>query len=487
MRFCGIAALLMTLTCAATAGSTKSIKLHGYVTEIRSQNSFDIDDYRVNRDNTIALEFEKDEDTDSKVALPEDIRVGTEVEIKGDYDVESHQLTAKSIRVFPSETRKVKRTAILETEPHLQKRGNVWEGSLRADGQTLVVDEQTKLSIVPNKTEAKAEKDAAKAAKKAAKNGETPEPEAVALGRPEDVHPNMYVSYEGARDKAGQIRLTKVEFKDNERTSGEARLWKSLTPKMTPFKADKPGDLRIAGVGRFKTTPNDEVQQYVQRLAAALVPANQRALPDGDQNKVPFHVYVVEQKAPNAFAIANGTVIVHSGIFPAVENEAQLAFVVGHELAHATQEHTLRQLEFHKKKRFALQLAAVAASAYGAYNVRDVLNLISAAIANGYSRSLENQADRLGMEYMIAAGYDPREAPRAWKAMSLKYGDTPMNFFWSTHDNNATRRSYLMAELKNNYADTDFVSTKRDSDEFHRIAQLVAARQGSKSKVKVKY
>jgi predicted Zn-dependent protease len=170
-----------------------------------------------------------------------------------------------------------------------------------------------------------------------------------------------------------------------------------------------------------------------------------------------------------------------------VENEAQLAFVVGHEIAHATQEHTLRQLEFHRKKRIALNIAAAAAAAYGAYGVRDILNLVSAAIANGYQRSLENQADRLGMEYMVAAGYDPREAPRAWKAMSLQYGDSRTNFFWSDHDNNATRRSYLMAELRNNYTDADLSSKTRDSDEFHKVAQMLAESQGSKSKVRVKY
>jgi predicted Zn-dependent protease len=190
---------------------------------------------------------------------------------------------------------------------------------------------------------------------------------------------------------------------------------------------------------------------------------------------------------PNAAAIANGTMIINSGLFSAVENEAQLAFVLGHEIAHATQEHTMRQMEFHHKKRVALALAAAAASAYGAYNVRDLLNLVSAAITNGYQRSLENQADRLGMEYMLSAGYDPREAPRAWKAMSLKYGDSPTNFFWSSHDNNATRRSYLMAELRNNYAETEFAAAKRDSDEFHRIAGIVAARQRGKGRINVKY
>ena len=91
------------------------------------------------------------------------------------------------------------------------------------------------------------------------------------------------------------------------------------------------------------------------------------------------------------------------------------------------------------------------------------------------------------MEYMIAAGYDPREAPRSWKAMALKYGDRPLNFFWSSHDNNATRRSYLMAELRNNYGGKEFSSAKRDSDDFHRVVSLLAEREKTGKKIKVKY
>ena len=154
----------------------------------------------------------------------------------------------------------------------------------------------------------------------------------------------------------------------------------------------------------------------------------------------------------------------------AVENEAQLAFILGHEIAHVTQEHMVRQMEFHKKRLSALAMAAAAAASHSAHGVRDILNRKSAAIANRFARYLENQADRLGMEYMVAAGYDPREAPRAWEAMSVKYGDASTNLFWSNHGNNAARKSYLMGELRNNFAGTDFSALRRDGEQFRRIS-----------------
>jgi predicted Zn-dependent protease len=135
----------------------------------------------------------------------------------------------------------------------------------------------------------------------------------------------------------------------------------------------------------------------------------------------------------------------------------------------------------------ALAIGAAVAQAYGAYNVRDLVQLTQAAVTNGYQRYLENQADRLGMEYMIAAGYDPREAPRAWKAVSLKQGDSPINFFWSNHDNNTTRRSYLMAELKNNYAGQTFGSMKKDSEGFEAARSVVQSMHAKNIKIKVKH
>lgn len=90
----------------------------------------------------------------------------------------------------------------------------------------------------------------------------------------------------------------------------------------------------------------------------------------------------------------------------------------------------------------ALRIGGAVAAAYGKRGIADLTILTEAAIRNGYQRSLENQADRLGIEHMLAAGYDPRQAPRVWKVMSLHYGDRRTNFFWSDHDNNTTRRSY---------------------------------------------
>jgi predicted Zn-dependent protease len=183
----------------------------------------------------------------------------------------------------------------------------------------------------------------------------------------------------------------------------------------------------------------------------------------------------VEDKVPNAFATPNGIVVIHTGLFDVVENEAQLAAVVGHEISHAVQEHTWRQHEYQKTTRTALLIGAAVAAAYGQAGLWNIAELTEAAIRNGYSRNLENQADRLGMAYMVDAGYDPREAPRVWKQMVKKVGEAPTDFFWSNHDNASTRRSYLMNELKNNYAELHYSELQSDSLAFHEIAAKIDA------------
>jgi predicted Zn-dependent protease len=194
---------------------------------------------------------------------------------------------------------------------------------------------------------------------------------------------------------------------------------------------------------------------------------------------------VVLDNQANASATPNGIVVINSGLIELLENEAQLAAVLGHEIAHSTHEHTWRRQEFHKGKRLAIGLAGAVASAYGLGSLADVATLVNAAIVNGHSRSLENQSDRVGLQYLVNAGYDPRQAPAVWKLMAKQHGVQSTDFFWSSHENQATRRSYLMNEIKNNYRDINFAALQINADEYSRIKAAVVAAKDSKRKIKV--
>jgi Zn-dependent protease with chaperone function len=168
--------------------------------------------------------------------------------------------------------------------------------------------------------------------------------------------------------------------------------------------------------------------------------------------------------------LPNGVVVVYSAMLRTLENEAQLAAVLGHEIAHATQKHCLRQRPYRNE-----QIAVNVASIFVPFGF--VFRDVNTAIVNGYSRALENQADRVGLSYMLAAGYDPREAPRAWAVLAKKLHDwpQPLHVFWSDHDSLNTRRSYLMAELRNNYSDVNFSALETGRERYQKIAAQVKA------------
>lgn len=481
---------------SAVSLNAKEVKIHGYVTNLISPTQFEIEDYRITRDLSLVLELEK-EDADVETQFrPEDIRVGTELEIKGDYDEKTGELRARSIKVFLEDSKRIKRTALIERQPSLRRTADGWEGTFFADGQNIQVVPATKVFFKPNKSESKALKERAKKEKQAAtksqlstqSSGAKSDDELHLLESLDQITPGIFMAYEGQREPDGSVAATRLEFVRNELEKGEDKLRKELEPKVKEgdFLKEKPGELKIRKVGKFKLLANPEVQAYVQRIGERLVPQYQRDLA-GDPNKIHFRFYVIDAKHANAFALANGVVVIHSSMFEIFENEAQLAAVLGHEIAHSVEEHTWRQLQYHKKKLFALRMGGAFAAGMGAYGVSDIVNLIEGAVRNGYSRSLENQADREGLQNMFEAGYDPREAPRVWKLMTKHYGDHPTNFFWSSHDSNTLRRSYLMAELRNNYASADLTTLRKDGDEFTKIAAAVREAATGKKKIKVKY
>ena len=473
-RLAAFAALFSSLVYA------KEVKIHGFVTAVNSPTSFEIDEYRITRDATIVLEMEKDETGAATATFrPEDIRVGTEVEIKGDYDDKTGELQAKSIKVYSDDTRTIKRTALIEKVPALAKAETSWTGTFFADGQRVTIGPTTQVTYKPNKGEKKQAKES--------KETKEPKEEEVPLASLDQVNLDTFMHYEGVRQLDGSILASKVQFQHAELEEGERKMWSHLDPRVKEpdYSGLRPGELKLQRM-KFKLVPSKEAQEYVERIGQSVIPEHQRSLSATDPLKIPFRFYLVENKSFNAAAFPNGVVVVHSGVFGILENESQLAFVLSHEVTHAIEKHQWREHEYHRKALTALKVGAIVGAGFGGSGVMDIANMVEGAIRNGYARSLENQADRVGMENALAAGYDIREGPRTWKVVSKKYGDRATNFFWDNHDNNTARRSYLMAELRNNYSDVDYAKLKKDSDDFHHVAQLVQDAEQNKKRVKVK-
>ncbi len=449
----------------------KEVTIRGFVTEVKSPTVFEIDDYKVTRDRSLAIDISTDEDEKSKAAFkPEDIRIGTELEVKGEYDESTEELKAKSIKVIFEDTRKLRRTALLEQLPSLTKKGSGWEGEIRADGQRIRVSQETSLTIKLNKSERESDK-----------KNEEEDSKNVPLTSLDELNLDTFVRYEGTQEPDGSINARKIVFHHGELEPGEAKLWHHMEPKVKEpdYSSFAPGELKMHWK-KYHIVPDREAQDYIAKLGESLVPAHQKDLPANDPLKIPFRFYLVEDKSFNATAYPNGVVIVHTAVFDFLQDEAQLAFVLAHEISHAVEKHQWQALHYHRTELAALQ----AGGAFIPFGGGIVTTLAAQSIQSQFARSLEDQADRVGLEWMLAAGYDIREAPASWKAVSMKKGDRPLNPFWDDHNNFTTRRSYLMAELKNNYSDVDYSKLKKDSAEFHHVAELVKTAEAEQKEQK---
>lgn len=144
-----------------------------------------------------------------------------------------------------------------------------------------------------------------------------------------------------------------------------------------------------------------------------------------------------EPKTVNAFCLPGGKVAVYTGILPVTQNEAGLAVVVAHEIAHAIARHGSERMT----DQLALQLGQVGlAELLGGKSegTRDfVLTAFGAGAQVGvllpFGRSQETEADHIGLVYMARAGYDPHEAPRFWERMAAQSSGSRPPVFLSTH------------------------------------------------------
>ncbi len=157
----------------------------------------------------------------------------------------------------------------------------------------------------------------------------------------------------------------------------------------------------------------------------------------------------VDQKEVNAWCMPGGKVVVYTGIIPVTRDEAGLAVVMGHEIAHAIAEHGNERMT----EQLGIALGGISlelALQKQPQQTRDLF-LLSYGIGTtlgslAYSRQHELEADRMGLIFMAMAGYDPEQAIRFWTDMSKQSGPKPPAFL-SSHPSDANRIAKLKKYL----------------------------------------
>lgn len=154
----------------------------------------------------------------------------------------------------------------------------------------------------------------------------------------------------------------------------------------------------------------------------------------------------------NASMAPNGMMQVWSGLLLRMSNEAQLAAVLGHEIGHYLQRHSLERLRDAKSRSAFAQFLGIALSAAGAGSAAPLAELAVLAGGFAYTRDQERDADRIGLELMTGAGYAPIEASRVWAQLleEQKAGEKDEDwsgaFLFASHPPSEERQQTL-AEL----------------------------------------
>ena len=175
--------------------------------------------------------------------------------------------------------------------------------------------------------------------------------------------------------------------------------------------------------------PAAGVNRYVTRIASRLAAASERP-------ELPWEFTVLDSAQVNAFALPGGKVFVSRGLLVGMENEAQLAAVLGHEIGHVTSQHGARQMTR------AAGLSAIAQAIGLAAQASDEELMQYAGIAVGaggnlyllsYGRGQELEADSLGIRYMTRLGYDPQGMVQLLQILDSGSGNPGWSEFLSTH------------------------------------------------------
>jgi len=195
-----------------------------------------------------------------------------------------------------------------------------------------------------------------------------------------------------------------------------------------------------------------ELREYVSTIGHRLSRYTEVDYPD-----LPWEFIVLDSPVINAFALPGGKVFVSKGLLSHMDNEAQLAAVLGHEIGHVTAQHTDERVSQSMVVQGVAQAAGTATegqSGWLAQTVPLIVGLGGQGYLLSFSRDQESEADRLGLEYMTRAGYDPQGMQELIQILiNTSQGSRPPEVL-STHPDPQRRLEEVNALIQAEYADT---------------------------------
>lgn len=199
--------------------------------------------------------------------------------------------------------------------------------------------------------------------------------------------------------------------------------------------------------GGFYRDPT--LEAYIQEVGMRLAKVSHRP-------ELAYKYRVLNSSVPNAFALPGGFIVINRGLLVNLTNEAEVAAVLGHETGHVTAKHSLAG--YQRGMAANLLLQGIALGVGGKQSVMALSNITASLVENGFSRDQEREADWLGIDYMVKAGYNPAGAIQLQEYFftQLEGGKNPMMVegLFRTHPFSKERLDNARARIAERYPAT---------------------------------
>lgn len=363
----------------------------GYVTAVKAPNEFSVQRARVVTSSATQFVFLGGPTAQSGQA-PREITVGMYVAVFGTKDYVANYVTADVVKVRNEAGEAVSGFGVID---RVLTAGA--QPRFRADGYVLNVNAETEVNFTGDIT---------------------------ALSQ---VNTNIWVRYKGRWNDSGEIVLSRADFlrrkiKPPKRDPHVSLAQATVFPPRSVIDFD--GSLRTGGgapqdqggaCGWYPVSLNAALQERVRRIGFSVIPQYQRELPDNDPAKIPFRFYAVEEKDIHSYLGCGneGLVLVSADAVARLQNDDQLAALLADRVAL-----NLQSLQGRLLDEAGLAGAASAAMSVGG-PISTGANLAARTVLlRDVERKLLEQRGRMLLGYMADAGYDPWQAPEAWRLLA---------------------------------------------------------------------
>ncbi len=216
---------------------------------------------------------------------------------------------------------------------------------------------------------------------------------------------------------------------------------------------------------QLKLVQDPEATRYISLLGDSIARI-------ADDRSLDWRFFIVDSKEVNAFAVPGGFVYVNRGLIERTRTLDQLAGVLGHEIAHVTMRHSVKQMQSQQRANAGLTLACILTSVCNYGVTETAVQLGGGALFAKFSRDDESEADRVGIEYMVKAGIDPRGIPEMFRILLKEREDRPggLSSWFSTHPLEEDRVKASEAEIAKIPA-SRLKGLRKDSDRFQQFKQ----------------